>query len=412
MEQSRQCYLDAMRGLAAAIVVVVHYFAAFRPYSVFGDLAGYQLQSTWEILCHIPPISFLLNGHMAVCFFFVLSGYVLSISYFRRERDTSVIVSAAVKRPFRLGGVVLFTVLSSMLIWSRGCYFHMDAADLSGSHAWLGGFWKEAFSWRSALFDTMTGLFSNGVRYNPPLWSIRVELEGSLIVYAFLYLFGKHPYRLWILAILGIVLHSSNHLGFILGMMAASLETEARSPSPKRSPMNSIILLAGLILAGVLCYTTPEFRSNTIWRFLPEIGELMGGYPMLAAILLFCGVRNSERAQRVLDNVVLKHRGRISFALCAVHFIVLGSVSSWMYVNLQRSLGSETAFWVVLLTGIAINFFIAALVTEFVDRPSVQFSGHVGRVVLSFLRLWEKRTQAIGICSNAESVEREIKIAA
>jgi peptidoglycan/LPS O-acetylase OafA/YrhL len=159
MEQSRRRYLDAMRGLAALIVVIVHYFAAFRPYSVFGDLAGYHSQSTWELLCHIPPMSLLLNGHMAVCFFFVLSGYVLSVSHFQKEQNNAVLISAALKRPFRLGGVVLFTVLSSMLIWSRDWYFHLDAAALSGSHASLGGFWTEPFSWRSALFDTITGLF-------------------------------------------------------------------------------------------------------------------------------------------------------------------------------------------------------------------------------------------------------------
>jgi peptidoglycan/LPS O-acetylase OafA/YrhL len=146
MTQSRQHYLDSMRGAAALIVTIVHYFGAFRPYSVFGSKSGSQPQSTWENLCHFPLFSTIFAGHFAVCLFFILSGYVLSIHHFGRDADRVKLFSAMVKRPIRLGGLVLFTVLLSALIQDQHLYFNVAASNISGSQAWLGSFWAESRS--------------------------------------------------------------------------------------------------------------------------------------------------------------------------------------------------------------------------------------------------------------------------
>jgi peptidoglycan/LPS O-acetylase OafA/YrhL len=414
MQQTRQTYLDSMRGVAAAIVVVVHYLAAFRPYSIFGLQEGYQPQNQWELFCHTPPLSFFLSGHTAVCLFFILSGYVLSISHLRKEKDTGLLVAAAVKRPFRLGGVVLCTILLSAFIWNQGFYFNREAAGLSGSVAWLGGFWTEESESRSLLLDMLSGMFRNGVVYNPPLWTIRIELYGSLLVYLFIYLFGQHRHRLWVLAGLAIALQSTDYLGFILGMIAAVLETKTVSHQrPLLNPRISFgCLLAGLVLASYPSYASPVFRSDTIWSFLPEIRKLLGGYPMISAAFLFCGVATNERVQRCLDNSLLNYLGRISFALYAVHCIVLGSISSWMYAGLHKSLGSDAAFWVVLPTGLLINCLIASLITRFVDQPSVQFSGYLGRHVVTVLRSQQERRRLHQSATSLDAFQRDSKISA
>lgn len=61
-------YLEAIRGLAALIVVFTHFAAVFYPSAVFGN--AYQAHSHWERYFTTTPLSFFFSGHFAVCLFF------------------------------------------------------------------------------------------------------------------------------------------------------------------------------------------------------------------------------------------------------------------------------------------------------------------------------------------------------
>jgi peptidoglycan/LPS O-acetylase OafA/YrhL len=66
-------YLDGMRGLAALFVFFCHY-----TYSSFVIAEGYGYKErNWHLL-KLPFIRLLYSGPVAVCIFFVISGYALS----------------------------------------------------------------------------------------------------------------------------------------------------------------------------------------------------------------------------------------------------------------------------------------------------------------------------------------------
>lgn len=377
-----------MRGAAALIVTIVHYFGAFRPYSVFGNRSGFQQQSTWENLCHFPFFSTIFAGHFAVCLFFILSGYVLSIHHFSRHVNRVKLFSAMVKRPIRLGGLVLFTVLLSALIQDQHLYFNAAASNISSSQSWLGNFRVESRSSGSLLVDIVFRMFRSGVIYNPPLWTIEIELYGSLMVYSFLFFPEQFRYRLAGLTALSLAFQATNYLAFLLGMIAAVVEVQARGSqrSVIKPAVSVSLIVVGVFLAGYPYYLEPVFRSSTMWGLLPEIDNFGGGYPMLAAVLLFCGVGANEQVQRWLDNTILRFIGRISFGLYAVHFILIGSFSSWLFVTLSGTVGREMAFWTVLTSGLVLNCAVAYLVTIWVDNPVVEMSAGVGRFVDCFLQ--------------------------
>src|SRR5689334_10873657 len=108
---ARQPHLDSLRGVAALIVVLEHYFAAFYPYTLFGARGEYRQIAPWESLAFHPPFGTLIAGHFAVCLFFILSGYVLSFRFLGKRGGTSDLVAAIVRRPIRLGGLVAFTMV-------------------------------------------------------------------------------------------------------------------------------------------------------------------------------------------------------------------------------------------------------------------------------------------------------------
>ena len=72
--------LDALRGLAALTVVAHHLRLTIslveRPASAVW----------WEKLLLFGPLQIFWAGHEAVVFFFVLSGFVLSLPYFSQKR--------------------------------------------------------------------------------------------------------------------------------------------------------------------------------------------------------------------------------------------------------------------------------------------------------------------------------------
>ncbi|MCP4296524.1 MAG: hypothetical protein GY786_13050, partial [Proteobacteria bacterium] len=55
METKRQVHFDSLRGIAALIVVIVHYLCAFHPYTVFGAQGDYQQHASLENIVFFPP---------------------------------------------------------------------------------------------------------------------------------------------------------------------------------------------------------------------------------------------------------------------------------------------------------------------------------------------------------------------
>src|SRR6185437_12079081 len=79
-----------------------------------------------------------IDGPAAVTLFFVLSGFVLPLGFFRSGR-TEIIVRAAAKRWLRLVCLVLLAALLSYMLFRLGLYRYREAAEISQS-TWLGTF--------------------------------------------------------------------------------------------------------------------------------------------------------------------------------------------------------------------------------------------------------------------------------
>src|SRR5690242_11784453 len=102
---SKDLTLEALRGLAAMVVVAFHCLQSFAPawtglYPAF-DPTHSRAGEIWYGL---------VNGTAAVLFFFVLSGFVLTRRYFATG-DAMILARGAVKRWPRLAGLVLLVVM-------------------------------------------------------------------------------------------------------------------------------------------------------------------------------------------------------------------------------------------------------------------------------------------------------------
>jgi peptidoglycan/LPS O-acetylase OafA/YrhL len=387
----RQQHLDSLRGLAALIVVLEHYFAAFYPYTVFGAQGHYRQIAAWESVAFYPPFGTLIAGHLAVCLFFILSGYVLSYRFLGERSEPSDLIAAMLRRPIRLGGLVVFTMGAAFLLWRAGFFFHHQVADLSHSRPWFDEPWTGPIG-LAALIQDLLVPFSRGRVYNGPLWTIEIELYGSLATFAFLLLFRASPYRRIILFALVIALTTSFYQAFALGVLLADIHKE-RDLIKMPTPLMVVLVALAVYLSSYPHHCAPEFVERSIYGILPT-SKTPGGYPMLAAALLFVIVLTSERAHSILAWRALRFLGRISYGIYAIHFLVLGSVSSWLFLELLEHTTYAGAFAIVLASGLAGSVLLAYAATVTIDDWSIAaahrfgsaLKGTIGRLQAVFLR--------------------------
>ena len=196
MNQLRQHYFDSIRGIASISVVIAHYLSAFYPYTILGSQGNYPQRDVWESIIFMPPFGPLVHGPISVWLFFILSGYVLSYGYLGESLKVVRILDAVIRRPIRLGGIVLFTIFLSSIFWGFHLYFNDTVADLSQSKPWFSSFWEGGIQPYEVLIDITTAMFKKAELYNPPFWTIRVELYGSLLVFLLMLVAGRFKYRL------------------------------------------------------------------------------------------------------------------------------------------------------------------------------------------------------------------------
>lgn len=386
--EKRQAHLDALRGVAALIVVVVHFFCVFFPYTVFGVQGEYLQHRAWEKLFYYPPLSLLLSGYSAVCLFFVLSGYVLSYRFLGEQGVKSQIVAALVKRPVRLGGVVLFTVLLGAGIWALGINNNGAVSELTSSKPYFANEWQGPFSFSSASRHIFGHLFSTARLYNNPLWTIETELNGSILIFTFLFLCGASKFRLLYMALLVIYFKNNEYQDFIFGMAAADIAKHNIVPT---SPKFRKVAFYGLIIPALYFFSYPNFTDpktlSTTWHgLLPKFdffgGSGYGGYPAIGAFLVFVVVGISQRLQVILQNRIFVYIGTISYSIYAVHFLVLGTFSSWLFPYQLRHLGYTAAFLSNFALSLGLIMIFAHFVTRSLDIPTTRMANWLGRQVV------------------------------
>jgi peptidoglycan/LPS O-acetylase OafA/YrhL len=384
---ARQAHFDSLRGLAALLVVFAHHMAAFYPYAIFGVQGSYLQHAEWETLFFYPPFGLLVAGQFAVCLFFILSGYVLSYNFIGEPFQSKKIIAAIVKRPVRLGGLVLFTIMLAGLLWHYGLFYNAAVAEISASKPFFISYWAGDLDISRLLTDVATSAFSAGRYYNPPLWTIKMELYGSLEVFLFVLLFGTSKYRLFLLALLLVLTRNSLYQGFVIGVIFADMVKCGRLDRNSLGNLRALSLLAPLFLffSAYPNYVSSDFIGKTLYGFLPDDGGFGGGYPMLAAFLLFWLVVANGRSQNILHHPHLQFLGRISYGLYVIHFLVIGSFSSWLFLKLYGTLGYGATVLAVLLVGLPLIGLAAYLVTRFVDEPFVRLASYTSRKTLDLL---------------------------
>lgn len=337
--------LDALRGLAAACVVLYHLRYAF--------------------VMQIPywPLTPIFAGHSAVVLFFVLSGYVLSLPYWGGE-----------KRPYvpymirRFCRIYLPFFCAALLSMAGAAWFY-------GSHLpltpWFQLTWQTPVTWALAVKQLLMWPMAE---FNTAFWSLRFEMQMSALM-PFLCMLMRRWSAVWIAVVsLLIAFAKPSALGvlhwhlidqsieiaslFVLGAMLARYREELRVFFERVGAWQWFVLAISL----VLYYEYPIRVFHGPLRAAFQVREDLMVAVGSAGIIL-CSLHLRPFA-RVLEHRLPEYLGRISYSLYLVHGVVIFGLLNVLYGKLRFA----------LLTGVVLAacMIAAELFYLLIEEPSMK----------------------------------------
>lgn len=357
--------LDAVRGIAALVVVLHHCWQTLLPdQNTFPFIAAPVTPGTrWAAWINLSPLKLLFAGHPAVGVFFVLSGFVLTRQLQGAQRITYP--QFLVRRIFRIWVPFAFVILCAALLcqWLGGPLPHLH---------WMNESWNARVTWQLlAGHLLMLGTVAY-VSLDNPMWSLVHELRISM-VFPFLARIAERAFRpLLITSTLVFTLLSISHLtGPVISRMPGPLAQQLT-----RSLIDTVRYGLFFVLGIGLAVRSDEVnawlkqaRSQTLLWVLAFV--LLGlpylaGYVELAyaagATLLLALCMHSVRARQVLRAPVLAWLGKISYSLYLVHLVVL--------LSLVHALHGVLPVPAILAIGVVSSLAIADLTNRLLELPA------------------------------------------
>ncbi|MBK4734297.1 acyltransferase family protein [Noviherbaspirillum pedocola] len=341
--------IDGIRGWAALVVVLFH---------LIDELFGVLAPTIRGASAHV-----LINGGLAVSVFFVLSGDALSLAYMRKK-NINTLDTLLIKRYFRLTVPILLSCMCTYLLMKVGLTFNIEAAKIIHREDWLGAFIAFSPTLPSVLRYSIYTVYDGGNlknSYNPFLWTMTIELLGSMLIILYLYVSERltHPKFVIYGLIFFLIAAKSYYSLFFAGLLLSQYREE-----------------------GIL----QRFQSCFIWKissilillscvFILAVGLETSFYYLdlrmpVAIALVFCAY-TSRAATAFFSSKFSRFLGTLSFPLYLVHFSIIISLTSYLIVETAKlgTLRSEHMIYIVSISTLA--SFIAAIIFRHLEAAGL-----------------------------------------
>jgi len=383
----RSTYLDVIRGLACLQVLMLHLAEAFFPLFATDKIHD----NTFGGYIHSSPLYLIYDGYTGVFVFFLLSGYVLTPSF---SKDYQPARQLAARWGRLLIPAFMACLLSLVIKW---LVVDLDptvrAAELSGS-VFLKDWWRPQLTWTNLLHDSFlnalfmgyaetSALFADqylqsiDTSFVAPLWTLSVEMHGSILLLALISLRKQSRILYGLgLAIACVLFIRTYYILFIIGHLINLQTQNAQHHQNTRTAI--LFLVTGMIL----CFTGETsplgFLENVCQAGMPLSLDCSGHIQkMIGSILMFYGLLHHKGLKGLLQGRLLEQFGRYSFSIYLVHFPILCGIGSTVVIFAVPLYGTEVG----LLIGA-----VATLAATFAFAPYFHHIDQLAMRVSSFLR--------------------------
>ncbi|BDD62196.1 hypothetical protein MPDQ_008109 [Monascus purpureus] len=433
LPESREVWLDGLRGIAAAVVAWFHFTVDVMqvPYRQYGDDPPENNRYWYQL----APFRVLFAGQAMVRVFFVISGYSVAISIIRhRDRENNnarfyhKLSSSVLRRVFRLYLPVVVLCVFSQTLYYTG-FYHWEffpPEGCPGAEPW-------SFVWphfRCAALALLSSLslatgpwFSGGL--NGQLWSMADEIKGSLAVYlVILCLASVAPRaRVALTTFIGFLLLWTGfpHLSaFIAGLLYAELDllkrkqqqqpyggmptiNSLKAPAPVPKIWHQPAMLA-LFMFGIYFFCLPVLEDFPVDYWFPVpfdpvpfwIGPYVriNAWHVVGAVIVVGTLRHLPFLRKaVLEAPLSQFLGKISFSFYLFHQSFIRTMRNPIQHSVCQALSGKDLYqtrddpegsavyylsWIVAAAMILPPVILTSMyVTKVVDRQSVVLSYNV-----------------------------------
>lgn len=415
-------YLDGLRGVAALFVYWMHHQlwarAGIEIDRVFEN--GFGFEGKYYFACFPFIRTFFSGGHYAVCTFFVISGYVLSVKPLslihagEHLKLSENVTSSLFRRWLRLNTPVLVTTFIYMSSW------HLFGIYTEQVHERL--YKDELWKWYCEL-KNFTFIFNGGnepwITYNFHVWSIPVEFRGSIIIYTTLLALSRCTRNVRLAVEVFLIYYFIYIVDgwfcamFMAGMLLADLDMLASHDDlpaifSRLEPYKELIfynlLILSLYLGGIPSHSfeLSFLKQQPGWYYLsflkPQaVFDAKWFYLFFAAVFLVASIPRIAWLRAFFEMRFPQYLGRISYSFYLVHGPVLWMLGDRLYVavglpvketHIQNipgwinrfplstagPVGLELAFLLPHIILLPLTLWLAELVMKLVDEPSDRLS--------------------------------------
>ncbi|WP_038172367.1 acyltransferase [Verrucomicrobium sp. BvORR106] len=365
--------LDSLRGVAAVVVMCCHAQIFLPPPS--DNPASANLHFVEKLFSTASPFSILTNGLFMVHVFWFLSGTVLTLSLFAR-RTRKNLLAAAAKRYFRLAPLCIVSSLAGFMVVS------LTDGTLLSTYRQAQGISASTYADTELVHKPLAHVVKDAISlastYNAPLWTIRLELLGSLVLFGVLALFPKQRWEtvLWAVLAVACAFHDTLYFAadFFGGMVLASLIQQ------KETVMISLFgrrWISGGIIFLFLMMAAAGTGGLSAWigipRHLEHLLQTAASFGMVAAALY------SPTMVKVLSWKPLLWVGERSFGLYVSHVVLQQSIGLYVGAALMTAGTSPgTAIVAATITSTLASLGASHWLTKAVDQPSIGFANEIG----------------------------------
>lgn len=338
--------LHAMRGIAALTVFFSHFIGL------------YVFDNTLFQIIRNSPLHIFYDGAAAVTFFFVLSGFVLSLQFIDNKKQLNLF-SFYFKRIFRIYPVFIFVIFLSLFIK----HYLFLSHNLSGLSPWIQSFWKWDFS-NDNCKEIIKTLFLIGPNFNadlidPVIWSLVVEMKVSFLIPFFIYIISKTNFVLNAIFLASFVFCTSDYWSgiFIVGILLAKYKEFLLDVLNEKKRL--IIPITCISIIFYTCRYSLHFGFPQNF-FLRACGDFLIAIASSIFILL---ALMENKVSRILQNSFFKFLGDISYSFYLVHMPLLLICCSFFSTGYYNS--PILIFFVLLFSSIV----AAKLLFNFIEIP-------------------------------------------
>ena len=368
---SRLPALIGLRGVGAITVVVLHIMNTDPGlvHPAFGSVAWWFSYT---------PVNLLWDGDEATIMFFVLSGFVLTRPFIRRDQRQSYIAyypRRLLRLYLPLWGGLIFTFLFTLMATRHS---------IPGATVWTN---THSNFHTSTLQDAL--LPRAGTTFDGPLWSLRWEILFSLSLPAYVVI-GR-AFQRWgavkVMVVLAVLLLAAADAKvqsvqisdailympmFGVGVIMAFYETDLVrwcGSFMGRSVWNRIGLFVLVVLLGDLTNEIAPVKGN-----LPGVVvTLAHGLGVVGAAIIILMVISWRPYSKALESRPIDWLGKRSFSLYLIHDAILTTIVLW--------LGGHPNPVLLVLLVLPTCLLAVALFYRVVEHPSHILSSNSGRAV-------------------------------